>query len=285
MLIRCFFFSICFVGLQSINSFAGTTLINLTQTEVEGITAQSDYTIGDGEFLISSIGASGSGVLSRWYGLQDDNDDDSWEYGYNYDGSEKPLPMDEKTGGVMDPELHIGDMYTVEYNGEEYVEFVLDVNENDKLISLDSFELYVYDDPYTSPYVTNYWDRGQLGDLVYDMDESVNYSVLIEETGSGSGSTDLTVLVNKDVFDGYSADSKVYLFSKFGKAGTLQETSGGIPTGESLNFGVSDGFEEWGFRSSGGGYSAVPEASTVVTGSLLGVGLVGFAFLRRRRRS
>ena len=269
-------------ALLCLHATAGTTLINLTSTEVNGIVAQTEATIGDGEFIISSIGASGSGVLSRWYGLQDDNDKDSIEYGYNYDGSEK-VPMDQKTGGVMDPELHIGELYTVVVDGKEYVEFVLDTNENDGLISLDMFELYVYDDPYSSPYINNFSDRNQLGSLVYNMDATTNYSILIEETGSGSGSTDLTVLVSTDVFDGYSDNAKVYLFSKFGKVGTLNETVNGVPTGECLNFGVSDGFEEWGFRSRGD-YSPVPEASTVVTSSLMGVGLLAFAIYHRRRR-
>ncbi len=262
---------------------ANATLINLTQTEVNGIVAQTEVSIGQGDFIISSIGASGSGVLSRWYGLQDDNDCDSIEYGYNYDGSRRPLPMDEKTGGVMDPELHLGDMYTVIVDGKEYVEFVLDVNENDKFISLDTFKLFVYDNPYTSPYVTNRNNLNQLGTLVYDMDATRNYSILIEETGSGSGSTDLTVLVSRDVFSGHADDAKLYLFSEFGNAGTLKETKNGVPTGNCLNFGVNSGFEEWGFRSHGD-YTPVPEASTVVTASLLSFALV-LAVTRRRRRS
>lgn len=279
---RFFPFIVCF-SLISVCLTEGT-LINLTSTEVDEIAAQDQITIEEGTFIISSIGASGSGVLTRWYGLQDDNDQDHIEYGYNYDGSQNPLPFDQKTGGVMEPTLYVGDLATVVVDGNEYAEFVLDTNENDGFISLDTFQLFVYDDPYTSPYLTSRSQLNNLGSLVYDMDETVDYSILIEETGSGSGSTDLTVLVSMDTFDSYADDSKVYLFSEFGNAGSLPETHNGLPTGTSLNFGVANGFEEWGFRKSSG-IAAVPEASAVLPATLMGLIIIGHLVRKRRLSS
>jgi hypothetical protein len=151
-------------------------------------------------------------------------------------------------------------------------------------LSLDSFQLYVNNNPSATPLVTNNSNLSQLGNLVYDLDAGQNRTVLLEERGSGSGSSDLVILVSANVFQGYAPDAKLYLYSAFGGAGTLQQTSGGVPTGTNLTFTSTGGFEEWAYSRDGMPFTPVPEASTLVQGALMLFALGWGMMVHNRRR-
>jgi hypothetical protein len=84
---------------------------------------------------------------------------------------------------------------------------------------------------------------------------------------SGSGSGDMFAYLPYDLLSSYT-NKYLYLFSEFGASGDSLATN--------------DGFEEWARVDGEPPASSVPEPTTLL---LLGAGLAGSAFMRRRRRS
>lgn len=190
--------------------------------------------------------------------------------------------------------ITIADIPFVDVGGTLYAQFVLDINEsdggpaNDRFLSLDDVQLFLDGTANSS---TESVVGGVLqhdGDLVYRLDTGMdNWIALDFQLGSGSGSGDMELLINADVFDGYDNDTNVVLYSVFG----LQGVDPGDFEG---NFGASDGPEEWTFAEGGEGRpdegggeegggegEPIPEPTTV---ALLGMGLAGMAANRARRK-
>ncbi|WP_137936290.1 hypothetical protein [Chitinivorax sp. B] len=183
-------------------------------------------------------------------------------------------------------------------NCQQYYEFLLDMNEEgneNSGLSLDSFKLYVAGKgdilsnsvtdagcaPDTSPNGTFKLCDGATE--VYDMDNipGGDASLLMDYTnfsGSGKG-VDLQALVPVSNFAGYTADSFVYLYSKFGETGSkctvaanksspCQTPNGALGSkAKSLTYGSDAGFEEWSIRR----FSDVPIPSTAL---LIGLGMM-----------
>lgn len=191
-------------------------------------------------------------------------------------------------------------------NCQQFYEFLLDINEQgnpDSGLSLDSFKLYVAGQgDILSNSVTDAAncsaDTNPNGTFklcggateIYDMDNipGGDASLLMDYSnfsGSGNG-VDLQALVPVSNFAGYTPDSFVYLYSKFGETGdkctaASNKTSAcNTPSGslgskaKSLTYGSDAGFEEWSIRRSTG----VPVPPSLL---LMGVGLL---VLRRSRR-
>ena len=270
---------------SSLVTISEATLINMTSYEVEGIIGNDQITINEGIFSTALTGFYDTGNLTQWYGLQNHSNNTFTQSAYNYDGR-TPLPFDEKNLGNAVPLLQIGNLSLVDINGSSYAEFVLDITEEKDMLSLDTFKLFVYDDPFTSPYITSTSQLNELGTLVYDLDASADYSILIQDRGPSRSSEDLSVFVSADAFNSHADSSKVYLYTEFGNVGLVNETLNGVPTGTGLNFEVDASPDRWQVRRVGNDFvQPVPEASTIIGASVISLCMVLIALKRRKSQA
>ena len=158
--------------------------------------------------------------------------------------------------GGFTRDLEFGEL---EASGGNFL-FVLDINEpsgsSQSLISLDAVQIYI-----SSTGSQNTTVLGDLGTLVYDLDAGEDSEILMDyDNAPGSGVSDMLMSIPSSVFAGVSATDFVILYSAFGDVDSSQ-----------------DGFEEWGHLTN---VNVIPEPGT---GLLLGTGLLGLAWRRRRR--
>lgn len=240
------------------------------------------------------------------------------EQGFNTDGrtgvaNSTILDNHDKGASNWDHSIKLSDIPTIKVcdgggstgtNCNSYYEFLLDINEEGNQnsgLSLDAFKLYVAGKgDILSNSVTDAScgpDNMPNGSFklcggateVYDMDNSPggNASLLMDYSnfsGSGKG-VDLQALVPVSNFAGYTPDSFVYLYSKFGETGNKCTVASNkaspcsTPSGslgdkaKSLTYGSDAGFEEWSIRHLG----QTPIPSTL---ALFGIGMLA---LRRKR--
>jgi hypothetical protein len=188
---------------------------------------------------------------------------------------------DNGSSDIHNHEIQLQDVTTIVIGGVTYYQFFLDINENnnlqDKYLSLDDIRIYTSGTPNQSsePFPT--------GSLVWDQPDDV--TILLDYSlESGSGFADMTLLVRKSDFDavGATGTSYVYLYSQFGLAGSLSAGTGANGVAYAAgDYSGSDGFEEWAY-SLEGGPPEVPDGGTTI--SLLGLGMLGLGYLRRRVR-
>lgn len=232
-------------------------------------------TINGGVFSTYNLQPAGSGVVDAFLRTQylgASSSDQGVERGYNTDGLiEFETKEDTGTGKNFTHSIMLSAVPTVDQGGTTYREFLLDINEpNGKKskISLDELRFFIAD----SPTLTGY-DEGSNklagNSAVWDMDtgpagdSGVN---LDYDLFSGSGESDLKVLIPTDVF-GTDESKYVYLFNRFGD-----------------QYLAGDGYEEWWVRITSG--TVPPTTKIPAPGSLalLAGGLLGLAGLRRRAR-
>ena len=186
---------------------------------------------------------------------------------------------DNGTSDVHNHEIQVSDLPTFLVGGVLYYGFVLDINENsggtpdnsgvslDQIIVITSTTANQSSEPLPSG--TTRWSMdgeggGTANDTIY---------LAFDE---GSGKADMTLLVPVTAFGTALQTDFVYLFSAFGGAGSVNPPG----TAPLLNYGQSDGFEEW----------ALPFGGTVVTpdggatAALLGLSMLGLRFLSRRKK-
>ena len=195
---------------------------------------ESSESIGGALFLqFDPFSATGTGLIDSFVRVQANGQ----ECGYNTDG---PLEFDTK-GGYFTHSLLLCDVPVAEYEGGEYREFLLDINEgggNNSLVSLDELKIHLESAGDLSGYPASF------SAPVYDLDEGGdNWIVLDAGLESGSGGGDVLVLIPNDLF-GTDETKFVYLYSKFG----LNVRSGG-------------GFEEWAVAI---GDPFIPEPTTLL---------------------
>jgi hypothetical protein len=215
--------------------------------------------------VVTNLTNTGSATFNNaWFFVNDDHDTNpstafvriqahqgTTEYGYNNNG---PVSDDTKSGSYL---LKLSELPIVQYNGNSYYKFVLDVGEpqssSKKSISMDDLKLYTF--PMTPGNDTKSFGQQTGFTLRYNIDNANDNDVLLTDRSNGQGKNDLVALL--PTF--YTADDQwVMLYSKFGEHGKAEGS-----------------FEAWKI----GAAAVVPEPATMLlipTGALL--------LLSRRRK-
>jgi hypothetical protein len=234
---------------------ASATILNLTSLGSSG-------NIGAAFFQQVSNQSTGTGVIDPFVRLQHNGS----EMGFNTDY--RPLNgdlADVNNSPQFTHSLKVGDFGVVNQGGVQKIRFLLDINQtsNNPYLSLDRLKVYVADAPDLHTNASLFSQT-----LIYDMDAGGDSKVLMDyRLESGSGSGDMFAYLPYDLLSSYT-NKYLYLFSEFGASGDSLATN--------------DGFEEWARVDGEPPASSVPEPTTLL---LLGAGLAGSAFMRRRRRS
>jgi len=220
------------------------------------------FTEGEDFYTTNTTQPTGSGVIHSFVRISENT---NVVQGYNTDA--RPVSYNENTSPTFTRSLLLSNVNVVDIGGEDYYQFLLDINQTaeDPLLSLNELEIYLGPTANHSGtgFGTGAATVGDL-DLVYDLDATGDNRIELNyNLNHGSGSGDMFAYINTSLFTG--TNQYVYLYSSFG-----------VPN---IN---NDGYEEWAaFLPQG--VSAVPEPSTIVTAlaGLLPLGIIG---LRRRLR-
>jgi len=207
--------------------------------------------------------SSGTGVIDPFLTIQRN----TWEHSFNSDF----FPVLDATRPMWNHSIQISDL--VEYNSGWY-EFLLDINEpggTKSLLTQHELEVYLVDYCPDCGSISTYGALVAAGDLIWDLgdDAVIEYDY---DLWQGSGQNiDASFELPTSLFDGYSENTYVYLYAKFGKLGPNGFLGDNEPS--------QDGFEEYVLREGG---RSVPDASTLL---LLGsASLLGFLGTRRKSR-
>lgn len=240
------------VALATTGAQAAALVLDLSEGGVNsGVVNGATFSFNNGQ-------PAGTGFINSFVRIQEKGN----EQGYNTSGG---TPFDTK-GGNFTRDLKLGELLAD--NG--YFRFLLDINEDAKkgrLLSLDGLKVFVSNQGgQTSETVDGAGNaNGIVGALLWNLDASAdNYILLDHNRAKGSGKFDMAFDISSSLFAGYSAETYVVLWSRFG----LQEGS---------DADSDAGFEEWAARM---GQNQVPEPGVLV---LIGLGLVAAAAARRRR--
>jgi len=209
-------------------------------------------TINGAVFQQFSDGGGGSGNIDAFVRVQAN----PVEQGYNTDY--RPVQFDEDTSSTFNHSLLLSEVPTITGGGITYREFLLDIDQSARYISLDELEIYLEATGNIGLYPDNFTT------LIYDLDAGEDSWIKLDYTiNAGSGAGDMLAYIPdsyfQDEFGAYLNDY-VYLYSKFG-----------------VNFAADNGFEEW---AHGVGGPVIPEPASVF---LLGLG--GLLALRHRSKS
>ncbi|MEN6309190.1 MAG: hypothetical protein ABFD91_15695 [Anaerohalosphaeraceae bacterium] len=243
--------------------FAGPTL-DLSADGASG-------SIDGAYFRQTAAQSTGTGSIHAFVRMEDDNDKDAIEQGYNTDHRplNKGAQYDENYSPTFTRSLLLSLVPTMNINGILYREFLLDINESnsgtESELSLDNIKIYLAHSgdlfgklPPSNP------ETGEVATLIYDLDKaSDNWIKLDYSLNTGSGSGDMFAYIPDSLFKTENG-SYVYFYSMFGE-----------------NIAADSGFEEWAVRLN----VPVPPVAVPAPGALMlaamGMSLVGY--LRRGR--
>jgi hypothetical protein len=206
-------------------------------------------------FMEADAASTGTGAIQSFVRLQTNK---AIEQGFNTDA--RPLRYDENSSPQFTRSLLLTDVPIVTFNGIDYREFLLDINEANggkkSLLSLDTIEIYLADAGDIGRY-------SKLGTAVFDLDARRDSWILLDaKLNNGSGSGDMLAYIPNSLFVG---GDYVYLYSQFG--------------GEYANNG---GFEEWAVRQID--TASIPHAPAPGAALLGSIGISLAGWLRRRQK-
>lgn len=175
---------------------------------------------GNGGIYQAFDTGSGSGTYTALFRIQAN----STERGYNYDyANGGTAPFDQKSGvGTLD--LDLGSVPLVTIGGSQYLQFLVDVNENDSLVTLTEWRIYIDTDNAVGNTddirVTTEAGLGALGTVVYDLDYDYVNNVAVDNTlnvtpKAGSGTSDISINMPLERFLGYQSTDNVYVWMKW----------------------------------------------------------------------
>lgn len=202
------------------------TILDLTTPEAQAV-------VGGVIFQQSGTQPTGSGVIDSFVRLKGTGNATT-EQGYNTDA--RPLQFNENRSPTFTHALQLGSVPVVTIKGVAYREFLLDINQtaSSPMLSLDELRLFVGSGPRLSGYDPATRQLTGL-DPVYDLDANGDIAVKLNYLlAPGSGGGDVKVYVPDAYFTGASANSYLYLYSRFGDT-----------------YSANAGFEEWAVRANG----------------------------------
>ncbi len=221
---------------------AQASVLDLTSAGASGY-------INGAYFLQVDPQSTGSGVIDPFVRLQAND----FEQGYNTDY--RPLQFNENSSATFTHSILVSAVPVVTIGTVDYLEFLLDINQNNSkpLLSLDKMEIYLLPTPDAHDYAS-------FGTPVYTIDPAGqdNYIKLNYSLNPGSGAGDMFAYIPKSLFP--NQNDYLYLYSRFGDT---------IPS--------NDGYEEWATVKE----SIVPEPASLITMIVGAVGGIG-SLLRRR---
>jgi hypothetical protein len=191
--------------------------------------------------------------------------------------------MDDKRVDQWTHDLHLSDLGVLTLGGKTYYTFELDANEtgngqNRRLLSIDDIRIYTSATDKANIVGDDATKVNQLGTLRYAQNATLGVTanwLLIDasrhEGGStsGSGSSDMALLVPTTLFAGALATDFVYFY-------TINGTHDGSFNGSAAD----SGYEEW--RTMQGVVSVPDGGSTLM---LLGSGLLALGLFANKRKS
>jgi hypothetical protein len=246
---------------------------------VDLTTVDASGPIGDAIFVQINPQSTGTGVIDSFEQVSGSGNKVETE-AYNTTVNKT---LDNGSANNFNHSIFLGDIPIVDVGGTNYLQFLLDVNENsgggDEFISLDEVQIFVGGtENYDIETFGNVHGAGTLdhdGDLVYRMDEGMDNTVLLDYSlNSGSGSGDMFMYVLAELFEDYEDGDVVTLYSHFGGLGVVGDR----------NYNVSDGFEEWAILLPEGTPDPdVPEPASMLVWGLLGMIGAG-AYCRKRMK-
>ena len=194
------------------------TCICLTDAQADMVdltTADSSGSINGAYFEWVDASSTGTGLIQSFVRLQEKGN----EQGYNTDY--RDVQYNELTAATFTHSLSLSSIPVVNIDGTDYLEFLLDINENkggdSEYLSLDELEIYTAATGNLTGYGTAAWTAATT--MVYDMDGGIGGDSWIKMNyalNAGSGSGDMFAYIPESAFTG---GPYVYLYSAFGLQG------------------------------------------------------------------
>lgn len=273
-----------------------STLLDLTYQGAYG-------TINNAWFLEIGSGSTGSGVYDAFLQLQElQQDPDTWELGYNSD--QGPTPDNPEMGTtaihnhtvrwsniplVRAPRNAAGVSVAAGWFGELRCDINEVISAQKRYISADMLEIWLSEHADLGAPDKYYATWGSLPNtsMIYDFAGAPGLA-LNGGLNAGSGAGDVSAYIPYELFNDWImqtgvTDPYVYVRAQYGASTITQLAWRDDKNAFELNgdWGVSDGFDEWGLDTSGTHPAYVPEPSTFV---LFGLGIFAVVGIVRRRR-
>jgi hypothetical protein len=243
---------------------AGTTLAE-HDDDVINLTTDNFIVEHEGAVFAQGGVGAGTGNFDPFLWLQPGGNTPT-EKGYNVCKDCVP-EFDTSTTDTHTHELRVSAVPILEYNGALYREFSLDANDqgSDTWMSIEEIKIFTDDQNdltgYDNATETFSGDTGPTADEIWDMDEPSDQTILMVSQGleSGSGVSDITVLVPNEVFPeectyGAPVSECALWLTFYTSAGAFDGGDEGVDCGTKqdpdapCDWSVTAGFEEWRIR-------------------------------------